>query len=316
MKSIWTIGDIVCEIMRPNHKIGLGVPDFFRGPYASGAPAIFADTVAKLGYKSGIVGTVGDDAFGHMILKKLQNDGVDCRYIYVHPTLSTGVAFVSYENADDRNFIYHLTNSAAGELVLPQKYPEDIGMIFVNCAAAPDSDKMLKAINEMVKHCKNHGALFALDPNMRPEFLKKHTFQEIYGPMLEYCNILMPGVSELLALTGCDNIEHAIERAFKNSELQVLVLKKSSKGSVVISRTEKVDVPAYYVPPVDTTGAGDTFCGGFLGAYMEGLSLKECAEIGSAASAINISAFGPMEGNITMENVRQFIKHYTDKGEE
>lgn len=64
MKSIWTVGEALCEIMRVETNIGLDTPALFKGPYPSGAPAIFIDTAAKLGNPSGLIGTVGNDAFG------------------------------------------------------------------------------------------------------------------------------------------------------------------------------------------------------------------------------------------------------------
>jgi len=65
------------------------------GPFPSGAPAIFIDTVARLGHKGGIIGAVGNDDFGSCILKRLAEDGVDCRYINKLPG-TTATAFVTY----------------------------------------------------------------------------------------------------------------------------------------------------------------------------------------------------------------------------
>ena len=69
-----------------------------------------------------------------------------------------------------------------------------------------------------------------------------------------------------------------------------------------------VEVPAYLVDEVDPTGAGDSFDAGFLCGLLEGLSLKGCAEVASAAGALNAGAFGPMEGRITRANVAQVMR--------
>jgi len=57
MKAIWTAGEALCEIMRETCDVGLEAAGTFRGPFPSGAPAIFADTAAKLGCPSGLIGT-------------------------------------------------------------------------------------------------------------------------------------------------------------------------------------------------------------------------------------------------------------------
>ena len=98
MKEIWTMGEPICEIMRPDKKMGLKEAGIFLGPYASGAPAIFIDTAAKLKHPCGFIGTIGEDDFGLCVKEKLEKDGVNCAYLSVDREVSTGVAFVAYDN--------------------------------------------------------------------------------------------------------------------------------------------------------------------------------------------------------------------------
>ena len=91
MKSIWTVGEALCEIMRVDTDAGLDTPELFKGPFPSGAPAIFIDTAAKLGTPSGLIGTVGDDAFGACIRRRLLADGADCSLLATNTMLSTAV---------------------------------------------------------------------------------------------------------------------------------------------------------------------------------------------------------------------------------
>ena len=77
MAEIWTMGEMIVEIMREKENEPLDKAGVFRGPYPSGAPAIFIDTVARLGHKGGIIGGVGKDDFGKCLLDRLKSDGVD-----------------------------------------------------------------------------------------------------------------------------------------------------------------------------------------------------------------------------------------------
>ena len=88
MKEIWTMGETICEIMRPEVDMPLERTGEFTGPFPSGAPAIFADTVAKMGYVSGIIGRVGEDEFGVCIRKRLEEDRVNCSLLSTDPILS------------------------------------------------------------------------------------------------------------------------------------------------------------------------------------------------------------------------------------
>ena len=111
MSEIWTIGEILVEIMRPKAEMQLYDANEFLEPYPSGAPAIFIDTVARLGHSSAIIGGVGADDFGKCLLQRFKADGVDCRHIISVKDMSTAVAFVTYFKDRSRKFIYHIGNT-------------------------------------------------------------------------------------------------------------------------------------------------------------------------------------------------------------
>ena len=113
MAEIMTMGEIIVEIMRDGVDKPLDKAETFKGPYPSGAPAIFIDTVARLGHKAAIVGGVGDDDFGKCLLDRLEGDGVDCSNIIKNDRISTGCAFVTYFANGDRKFIFHIGNTPA-----------------------------------------------------------------------------------------------------------------------------------------------------------------------------------------------------------
>ena len=82
MCEIWTMGEMLVEIMRPKAGMELFAPGEFVGPFPSGAPAIFIDTVARLNHSAGIFGGVGKDDFGKNILDRLKKDGVNTDYVF------------------------------------------------------------------------------------------------------------------------------------------------------------------------------------------------------------------------------------------
>ena len=96
MAEVLIMGEMLVEIMRPTEGIPLDKEGHFRGPFPSGAPAIFIDTVAKLGHSAAIIGGVGKDDFGKCLIDRLKKDGVDCTYVIESDKNSTGVAFVTY----------------------------------------------------------------------------------------------------------------------------------------------------------------------------------------------------------------------------
>ncbi len=77
------IGDLLVEIMRPEVGDRLDEPGIFLGPYPSGASGIFIDAIARLGLKALFIGSVGNDDFGSLITKRMQDDGVDISHIKI-----------------------------------------------------------------------------------------------------------------------------------------------------------------------------------------------------------------------------------------
>ena len=131
-----------------------------------------------------------------------------------------------------------------------------------------------------------------------------HMMQEAF----RHCHVFMPGVQELKMLAGREDIEEAVEAAFENKDLEILVLKNGSKGSKIY--TEKglaLEMGIYPVKQLDATGAGDSFDAAFICGLAQGKSLEEAARMGAAAGALNAAAFGPMEGDISPETVEKMI---------
>lgn len=85
-------------VSRQGRESGFSCPGEFWGPYPSGAPAIFADQVAKLGFGSVLFSCVGNDAFGEMNIARLEKDGVNVNGIAMLQKATTGSAFVSYRS--------------------------------------------------------------------------------------------------------------------------------------------------------------------------------------------------------------------------
>lgn len=305
MKSIWTVGEALCEIMRVETNIGLDTAALFKGPYPSGAPAIFIDTAAKLGNPSGLIGTVGNDAFGKCIRERLVADGVDCSWLATNSLLSTAVAFVSYTSSGDRTFIFHIGNAAAGDIHYPEHMPENVGIFHVMGCAMMPSPVMAESIKQATEYYYEQGVTISFDPNIRVESLHNQNLQELVRPIMDRCSILLPGVEELMAIAGTDTVDAALEKVFANPVLKVVVLKDGSRGCRVVTREETFSLPVCKVDVLDSTGAGDSFDAGFLTSYLTGQSLRQCAEIASATGALNCATFGPMEGKITPQAVAE-----------
>ncbi len=313
MPSIWTMGELLVEIMRPQPSLGLYNPGPFLGPYPSGAPAIFIDTVARLGHPAGMIGGVGEDDFGRSLIDRLHADGVRCEHIHAYPGHATAVAFVSYFGNGSRQFIYHIDGTPA---VLADGHGAEMigrpGYFHIMGCSLMANDTFRARIFGVMSVLHKKGAKISFDPNIRPELLGSRRLEDVVGPVLQVCHVLLPGVGELALLGGRETVEENVAVLFERTPIEIVVVKRGKQGASVYTHkdgtNEPVEVPAYVVDEVDPTGAGDCFDAGFLCGLLEGLSLKGCAEVASAAGALNAGAFGPMEGKISRANVAKVMK--------
>lgn len=297
MPDIVTVGEILVEIMAKNRGQSFLQPGTFLGPYPSGAPAIFIDQVARMGVSCGIISRVGKDPFGELNIKRLNDDGVDTAWVKVDSSRLTGIAFVTYQQDGEREFIYHFKDSAIGN-VCPKEIPEEyvasaqyLHVMGCTLLAAP---QIAKSVETAVTIAKRHQVKVSFDPNIRPELLNDQQTKEIFEHILGLADIILTGAGEILQITGESDIGSAVERLKKSAE--IIVIKNGSKDTLVYDQKGSFSVAPFKAVEVDPTGAGDCFDGAFLSALIQGCSLKQAAEYGCAAGALAVQKQGPMEG--------------------
>ncbi len=312
MAEIVIMGELLVEIMRAKEDVQLyETGEYFRGPFPSGAPGIFASTAARLNHSTGIISGVGNDDFGKNILDRLKQVGVDIRRVIISDAASTGAAFVTYFADGERKFLFHINNTPA----VMAKAPENMDGLddcrffhIMGCslrASIPCGQEIVKTMHML----KGVGAKVSFDPNVRLEMLRDPKAMDIVREAYENCNIFMPGRSEIRMITGEEDLDKAIRKAFSdNPGLELVVLKSGSEGSKIYTREGLAETMGVYkVTQVDPTGAGDSYDAAFICGLAEGKDLKDAARMGAAAGALNAAAFGPMEGNISRKTVEQMI---------
>lgn len=309
MIDILIMGEMLVEIMRPDEGVELYTPGLFRGPYPSGAPAIFIDTAARLGCKTVILGGVGEDDFGKNLLDRLEQDGVDCSRVIRSRECATGVAFVTYFKDGSRKFIFHMGNTPAVAARAPRvKEFTDVKFMHIMGCSLMASKAFAQEILKTMRMLAAEGTKISFDPNIRKELFTDESIYEVIREVMEHTSVFLPGVEELLSITEKKTVQDAINHCFTFPHMEIVALKNGSRGSTVYTKTQTVNIEAYPVRQLDATGAGDCFDGAFIAGLAQGRDLTEAARMGAAAGALNAAAFGPMEGSISPETVRKMME--------
>ncbi|MGI4959710.1 MAG: tagatose kinase [Janthinobacterium lividum] len=297
MKSIVTIGEIVVEIMADTRGDGFREPLSLRGPFPSGAPAIFIDQVARLGQKAGLISCVGNDDFGWLNIERLRADGVDTSAIRVHPDQVTGSAFVRYRESGERDFVFNIKNSACGQT----RITEEGQRLLARCAhlhimgSSLFSFRLIDEARKAIEQVKTQGGTISFDPNVRKEMLNIPEMRAALEMMLQYCDLFMPSGPELMLLTEAKTEEHAIAEIL-GLGVSGIVVKRGSKGASYHDGEQNLFVAAFKVAEIDPTGAGDCFGATFVTCRLQGRNIADSLRYANASGALAVGKRGPMEG--------------------
>lgn len=261
---------------------------------------------------AGIVGAVGDDAFGRYVVERLASDGVDTSQIRTRDGDTTGVAFVSYASDDSREFIFHLANAAAGTVGSADVGSSSVADADVVHAAGSSllaTESMREACNEMVELANANGTLISFDPNVRPELLGDGAGRELLLPILERADVVTPTEDELsfLANTVTDADHTAAVESLLDAGISIVAVTRGAVGCTIHTADETVSRAGFDVEVVDPTGAGDAFAAAVVVGLLEGQSLEELATFANAAGSQAVTAMGPMEGLASREEIDALV---------
>ncbi|MBY9009065.1 MAG: sugar kinase [Candidatus Lokiarchaeota archaeon] len=314
--NIISLGELLVEIMRTEVDVPHGrIGSYYKGPFPSGAPAIFIDSVARMSVpfhlSTGFIGAVGNDEFGQTIIEKLKNDNVDVSKIKVHENRTTGIAFNQYNSDGSRKFIF--SAGAAGHITpddIDEEYFSSVKALHIMGSSLSISESSRESCYKAIKIAisLNPQVIISFDPNLRPEMLDIKTIIEISQPVLDRTTILFPSGEEAEILAGVKGEEKACKKLIK-SGLKLVVLKQGKEGCTIFasSLADGVRVPGFKVEEKDPTGAGDSFDGAFIVGYLAGWDLKKIGEFANAVGALKVKFFGPMS-NTNYEEVSDLIK--------
>ncbi|MYB76799.1 MAG: sugar kinase [Chloroflexi bacterium] len=307
---ILSMGEALAEFVQVGAHTPLEEEGTYRGPFASGAPLIFATAVARLGGRSAFLGMVGDDEFGGAIRSFLAQEGVAHGGVALTDALPTSASFVVNHPDGTRSFFFHMRNGAAG---VPPPLPEpaflqQVAWAHINGSCLAMNDAWWQYCIQVARLVRESGGRVSLDPNIRAELASPEQIRALVAPIIEVASFVFPSGEEAQLITGEATTAAACAALRATPQNEAVVLKQGADGCTVHSESGKVSVPSFPVKEVDATGAGDTFDAAFLWALQHGASLDTAALWANAAGALSVTVTGPIEGAPRRENVAAFLR--------
>ncbi|KAA6438395.1 carbohydrate kinase family protein [Dyadobacter flavalbus] len=265
--------------------------------------AIMAANSAAMGADTTFCGVVGQDYFGDFILRELERKSVSCRHIKRLQDQKTGCTLILNYGQDRANVTYPGAMNALTISDVP--FDEPVGYQHLHVSSLFLQKGIQNDIEQLFIKARSAGMTTSLDMQWDPA--EQWAFD--YARCLPYVDVFMPNESELMALTRTDSISDAIEKI--RPYLNTLALKMGKKGSIGISSTQQITMPAFEVTHfVDAIGAGDSFNAGFIQKYMAGAALEDCLREGNLMGALNTTAAGGTGAFCNLDKINENIKDY------
>lgn len=266
------------RLPKPGETILGGV--FVMGPGGKGANQAVA--ARRLGADVSFICKVGHDIFGDNAIEGYRKEGIDTSRI-LRSDKASGTALILVD-AKAENCIA-VAPGANGDLS-----PEDIDSVADVIRSAGylilQLEIPVESVLRAARIAHEAGVYVILNPAPACPLPRE---------LFSYVSLITPNQTESALLTGIeDNLDAAVDKLLEMGVKDVVVT-LGSKGSMVVSGGERTFVPSQKVNAVDTTAAGDTFCGALCVALSEGCSLVQAAQFATKASALTVQKMGAQD---------------------
>ncbi len=261
-----------------------------------------AVAAARNGLDVRFVGRVGDDGAGMSLRQGLVDAGVNTEYLLTDAEAATGRAVIFVEpSGQNRIVVASGANAKVGladvEPLLSKMTSEDILLATF--------ESPLDTVTQAFVAAKKRGVTTVLNP--------APARSSVPDALLEATDIIIPNEGEATALTGIDTVDAAstAESAMalcRRGINQVIITLAENGSYYANSEGDEFAIPAFNVKAVDTTGAGDTFIGGFLTKMAAGESVEDAIVYATAASGLAVSRQGGQPSIPTAGEVADFLK--------
>jgi sugar/nucleoside kinase (ribokinase family) len=294
-------GNVVFDILaRPVDEVRWGATSLISNveQQLGGNAGSTSSTIAKLSIPVALATLVGRDPAGETVLGHLRSAGVDLSLAqYVEAPTSIAISLI--RRSGERALLYLL--GAASEDFRPFELPA--GATHFHLAAVYRMRHLRTAAPGLLKRAKEAGLRTSLDAQWDTE----GEWMNVLAPSLPYCDYTLMNEDEAAQLTGSSDPLTAA-KTLRERGARHVVIKLGARGCWA----DGEEIPGHTVDVVDTTGAGDCFAGGFIGALERGLSFREAARIANAVGALSVQRMGATAGVKDWDATLKFLRDSAD----
>jgi ribokinase len=280
------------KMPRPGETVLGG--DFMMNQGGKGANQAVA--VAKLGGHTMFIGKIGNDIFGKQTVEMLGKLGIDTTHVTISDRPS-GVALINVDASGENSIA--VASGANADLT-----PADIDAAENDIANAAliimQLESPLETVEYAAKVAKKHGVTVILNPAPAPA-------QPLSASLLENVDIIIPNKTEAEIISGIEISDEESEQSAINAihamGIKTVIFTLGSKGALLCEDGTSQLIPTFKVKAIDTTAAGDTFCGAFCVAISEGRPIRDAILFANRAGSITVTRMGAQQSIPTRDEI-------------
>ena len=284
-----------------------------------GAPCNMLAMIQKLGGTTAFIGKVGKDMFGRQLKTAVEAVGIDTRNLMEDEEVHTTLAFVHTFPDGDRDFSFY-RNPGADMMLTKEEIQEDLirnSKVFHFGTLSSTHEGVREATRYAIDVAKEAGCLISFDPNLRPPLWNtlEDARKEIeYG--LSKADILKISDNEVEFLCGTSDYDEGAKMLIEKYNIPFVCVTLGKDGSRAYYKGMRVEVPGFVQKnTIETTGAGDTFCGCMLHYIIQhGLedlteeNLRELLTFANAAASVITTRKGALAVMPSKEEVERLLR--------
>lgn len=301
--DVTALGELLIDFTE-NGMSEQGNPVFEANP--GGAPCNVLAMLAKLGHDTAFIGKVGKDFFGQQLKDAINEVGICADYLLMDEEVNTTLALVHTFPDGDRDFSFY-RNPGADMMLKEEEIPGELiadSKIFHFGTLSMTHEGVRSATKKALDLAKEHRLTITFDPNLRPPLwasLEEAKEQVLFG--LQYCDVLKISDNEIQWLTGEEDYTSGVKWIKeRHPKIQLILVTMGKDGSRAYYGDAMVEVPARInEKTIETTGAGDTFCGCVIHYLLENSledltveNLKEMLQFANSAASLITSRKGAL----------------------
>ncbi len=282
MVDVTTLGEVLIDFTEAGTSDG-GMSLFERNP--GGAPANVLVALEHLGHSTAFLGKVGTDMHGEFLRGVLEGEGIDCTGLIADPDVFTTLAFVALAPTGERTFSF-ARKPGADTQIAPDDLVYDViadSKVFHVGSLSLTDEPARSATHAALSFARDHGCTLSYDPNYRANLWPSaEAAAEQMRSIVPLMDLMKVSDEECELMTGhADPAEAASALLAQGPKVVAVTL--GGSGALVACADGIREVPGFPADVVDTTGAGDSFWGGFLAAFVESGLAPEAVAVEDAA---------------------------------